>query len=81
MNGNTLITLGPQGTLLEVTANGEQVWRFVSPCLADGKVCGLVRQGDQRLGKGFSLFRAMKYAPDYAAFEGKDLSPTRYLEG
>ena len=30
-NGNTLITMGPQGILSEVTRGGEEVWRYVSP--------------------------------------------------
>ena len=53
--------MGPQGVLLEVTAEGEQVWRYVSPVrIEDGAVC-VVRQGDHRTGGRFSLFRAVRY--------------------
>eukprot|EP01048_Picozoa_sp_COSAG05_P012458 COSAG05_NODE_1247_length_5408_cov_3.141270_3_plen_497_part_00 len=83
-NGNTLITLGPQGLLVEVTAAGQEVWRYLSPViLAEGGV-SFVRQGDSRLGGRFNLFRAERYAPDYAAFAGRAEAlvahARRYLE-
>ena len=80
VNGNTLITLMPLGTLLEVTPSGSEVWRYVSPLCSDGNKLSTVRQGDQRVGR-FSLFRALRYAPDHAAFSGRELAPYRYLEG
>jgi hypothetical protein len=30
-NGNTLITMGPQGIMFEVTPEGEEVWRYINP--------------------------------------------------
>merc|ERR1712146_488742 len=34
-NGNTLITQGPQATVIEVTPEGQEVWRWLSPVVAD----------------------------------------------
>jgi len=35
-NGNTLITYGPGGTFVEVTPEGEEVWRYVNPYTQSG---------------------------------------------
>lgn len=32
-NGNTLVTMGPQGILVEVTPDHEEVWRYISPVM------------------------------------------------
>ena len=72
-NGNTLITFGPQGIILEVTRDGEQCWRYVSPVRSDAHAHVAVRQGDQRTGGRFSLFRALRYAPDDPCLAGCEL--------
>ena len=88
-NGNSLITMGPQGILVEITPNKEEVWRYVSPVCKVGSdsshstIVSFVRQGDHRPEDGrFSLFRVLRYAPDYPAFEGKlsNMIGTRFLE-
>lgn len=79
-NGNTLITLGPQGTIIEVTPNGDEVWRYVSPVVIMDTALALVRQGDQRVAGRFSLFRMLRYTPDYAAFKNRNMTPNHYLE-
>jgi hypothetical protein len=82
-NGNTLITMGPQGTLVEVTAAGEEVWRYVSPVVIyeGGGAVAFVRQGDHRPAGGrVSLFRAQRYGEDHPALAGRTLTPGRYLE-
>lgn len=39
-NGNTLITMGPQGIMFEVTPDGEEVWRYINPvCSIDALGC------------------------------------------
>ena len=58
-NGNTLISEGVPGRLIEVTPAGEVVWEFVNPIQGDNK----------------RVFRARKYAADYPGFAGKDLTP------
>jgi hypothetical protein len=88
-NGNNLITMGPQGMLVEVTSSGEEVWRYVSPVCqvgsgsASSTIVSFVRQGEHRPEEGrFSLFRVQRYAPDYPAFVGKEsvMTPGRFLE-
>ena len=36
-NGNTLVCSGANGTLFEVTARGETVWKYVNPAKASGR--------------------------------------------
>jgi hypothetical protein len=68
-NGNTLINNGPAGYIFEVTPQGEKVWEYVNPA-------GGAEQGGAALG----LYRAWRYAPDFPAFIGKDLTPGDPLE-
>ena len=76
-NGNTFITEGFHGRLIEVSPDGETVWEFVNPKTRNG----LVRQGDPPNPEGIdvrdrnSLFRVHKYPLDYPGFEGKDMTP------
>jgi hypothetical protein len=56
------VTQGPQGTVVEVTSEGEEVWRYVSPVVATafpGSV-QLIQQGSTTFGPDVgsrSLFR------------------------
>ena len=76
-NGNTFITEGFHGRLIEVTSDGETVWEFVNPQTRNG----LVRQGDPPNPEGIApldrnaLFRVHKYPLDYPGFAGKDMTP------
>lgn len=88
-NGNSLVTQGPQGILIEVTADGEEVWRYISPVcrvgsdLSHSTVVSFVRQGENRPDDGrFLLFRVLRYAPTYAAFKERRelICPGRFLE-
>ena len=78
-NGNTLITEGAHGRLIEVRPDGEVVWEFVNPKTRNG----LIRQGDPPNPEGIDfydrnlLFRVHKYPLDYPGFEGKDMTPGR----
>ena len=74
-NGNTLICNGRPGTVIEIDSNEQIVWRYVNPALANG---GIVSQGNSPAGN--LLFRAYRYAPEYSAFDGKDLTPTIPIE-
>ena len=82
-NGNTLVTLGPQGIVFEVTAAGEHVWRYVSPVQVESTAVSVTRQGDQRLGY-FSLFRALRYPlsalPEHIVAGLPEESARRHLE-
>ena len=77
-NGNTLITEGMRGRLIEVSADGEVVWEFVNPATSRG----LTKQGDPPNPQGIDdtsqrnrLFRARKYPPDHPAFAGRGMLP------
>ncbi|MEI7983152.1 MAG: aryl-sulfate sulfotransferase [Bacteroidota bacterium] len=82
-NGNTIICEGGHGDFTEVTASGELVWKYICP--VDGN--GPLIQGDTipvnpvRPDETMnSAFRIYRYAPDYAAFIGKDMTPGDYIE-
>ena len=62
-NGNTLITEGVPGRLIEVTQEGEVVWEFVLSIEADNNW----------------IFRSRKYPADHPGFAGKELRPGRVL--
>jgi uncharacterized repeat protein (TIGR01451 family) len=64
-NGNTLISSGPQGRVLEVTPAGNIVWEYWSPYAGPTGGSGNV----------FSLFRATKIRPDHPGLAGRDLRP------
>ena len=82
-NGNTLIDNGPLGTFTEVTPAGLIVWKYINPTINTGPLC----QGDsiphdpshsdETLN---SVFRVYRYAPDYPAFTGRDLTPGDDIE-
>ena len=80
-NGNTLITEGWHGRLIEVSADGEVVWEFVNPASRRR----LTKQGDPPNPQGINtrqrnaLFRVRKYPPDHPAFAGRDMTPGNRL--
>ncbi|MEI6435976.1 MAG: aryl-sulfate sulfotransferase [Bacteroidota bacterium] len=82
-NGNTLIDEGGHGDFTEVTTAGEIVWKYICPVddngpMTQGETIPLnpVRP-DETMN---SVFRVYRYAPDYAAFVGKDLTPGDFIE-
>jgi len=75
-NGNRLITSGRFGYSFELNMDDEIVWEYITP-----------RNGEQAATQGDILglndnltFRLDRYPTDFAAFEGKDLSPKGWLE-
>ncbi|UCG44245.1 MAG: aryl-sulfate sulfotransferase [candidate division WOR-3 bacterium] len=70
-NGNTLVCSGNQGTLFEVTPDSQVVWKYINPVTPEGPMT----QGDSIPWSANSVFRALRYSPDYAAFEGRTLTP------
>jgi len=82
-NGNTIICAGPFGTFYEVTAGGQVVWKYINPVDDTGPL----NQGDTIPHNPVrpeetmnSVFRIYKYAPDYPAFDGRDLTPGDFIE-
>tara|TARA_B100001564_G_C20483173_1_gene598034 strand:- start:142 stop:849 length:708 start_codon:yes stop_codon:yes gene_type:complete len=73
-NGNTLICEGSSGHLFEVTADEEVVWDYISPITAFGATI----QGDDP--GNTSVFRTYRYAPEYQAFEGRDMETGDVIE-
>lgn len=73
-NGNTLICVGPFGTLTEVTRSGHEVWRYVNPVGNSGAV----RQGETPSNN--MIFKVYRYGPTHPALAGKTLRPRGKLE-
>lgn len=74
-NGNTLICEGNKGKLFEITPEGDIVWEYTTAY----NQWGAISQGDNPFGT--ATFRAYRYAPDYAAFAGRDMTPGDPVEG
>lgn len=72
-NGNTLICPGMLGTIWEVTAEKEVVWKYANPDPGHSLPPGLPPIGA-------SLFAARRYAPGYPGLAGKDLTPGKTIE-
>lgn len=70
-NGNTLICEATKGRLFEVTKEKEIVWEYHSPFL-------VTRPSYWGWTLAKTIWDAQRYAPDYPAFEGKDLDPENY---
>ncbi len=82
-NGNTIICEGGHGDFTEVTSAGNLVWRYICPVDDNGPMI----QGDTiptnpvRPDETMnSVFRIYRFAPDYAAFTGRDLTPGDFIE-
>lgn len=73
-NDNTLICEGTSGRFFEVEYSGNIVWEYVNPV----SVTGTLSQGSQAAQN--SVFRSIRYAPDYSGFDGHTLSPQGYIE-
>jgi hypothetical protein len=73
-NGNTLICMGSEGRIFEITSDGRIVWEYWDPFsgqlkLPDGSP-------PQPVGKfTHAVFRATRIAPDDPAIAGRDLKP------
>ncbi len=74
-NGNTLICEGARGRFFEVDMAGNTHWTYVSPVVFGGPV----NQGDTPNGQN-TVFRTYRYAPNYEAFIGRDLTPGNPVE-
>jgi hypothetical protein len=73
-NGNTLICVGRDGHIIEIDPDNNIVWDYINPIKSTGPAV----QGTMITNN--SLFRAYRYATDYPAFEGKDMTPGDPLE-
>lgn len=73
-NGNLLACVGNGGRFFEVTQEGELVWEYVNPVNNFGPVI----QGNS-IGSN-SVFKVVRYAPDYPAFADRMLMPGAPIE-
>ena len=74
-NGNTMITSGIDGRILEVTPEGQTVWEYRNQYKYDYKLPdGSVAQPGGSITQ-YGLNRSLHYDTDYEAFKGKDLKP------
>lgn len=73
-NGNTLICDGDSGYFFEIDTNNNKVWEYINPV----SNLGILSQGDTPSAN--LVFRAIKYSPDYTAFDGRDLTPSNPIE-
>lgn len=77
-NGNILICSGNRGIIFEINQNEEIVWKYVLP--VNNETGDIAEQGQTTQGFLNQTFRAFKYAPDYPAFTGRDLTPSNPIE-
>jgi len=68
-NGNTLVTEGATGRILEVTTERKPVWEYISPWMVPS-----------RFGASPAVFRSYRFAADDPRLEGYDFSPEKYAE-
>jgi hypothetical protein len=82
-NGDTLICAGVNGTLFEVTARGETVWKYVNPVVKTGPLgwSDPIPPDPNKQGQYLNeVFRVQRYAPDYPGLVGRDLTPGDPIE-
>jgi len=79
-NGNTLICAGVRGTFLEVTREGETVWKYVNPVVRTGALRQGELPGQDHRGHDWNgVFKIHRYEPDHPGLAGRDLSPKGLL--
>lgn len=76
-NGNILICEGNQGHFFEINSSEEKVWEYVNPVNSNNG--NISTQGDPPPNANLT-FRAEKYPTNYAAFDGRDLTPGDPIE-
>ncbi|MCG3167306.1 MAG: hypothetical protein POELPBGB_03095 [Bacteroidia bacterium] len=73
-NGNTLICEGAKGKFFELDSDQNIVWEYINPVQLNGPISQGTTPGNN------NVFRCTYYAPDYAAFSGRELTPGSPLE-
>jgi hypothetical protein len=75
-NGNTLICVGLTGTMLEVTPEGNLVWKYINPVTSAGP-----QQQGRIIPVGANqVFKVRRYPPDYPGLAGRNLNPIGPIE-
>ena len=73
-NGNTLICSGNQGTIFEINADSDIVWKYVVP------LAGSTPLTQGQTPNMNNIFRCYRYSTDYSGLSGKILTPLYYIE-
>ncbi len=81
-NGNTLAAAGAIGVFLEVTHEGEIVWRYINPAGSAGPLTQgeAVPAAPDVPGYDNKVFKCRRYAPDHPGLAGRDLTPIGPIE-
>jgi len=75
-NGNTLISVGPQGRFFEVTPENEIVWEYWMPYYGDIRIADGTTA--QPIGPfHYAAFRVNHFGPKHPAFEGRKMKPIK----
>ena len=77
-NDNILICEGVNGRIFEIDSEENKVWEYIIPI--NNGTGEIATQNDPANSIANFTFRAIKYSPDYAAFNGRDLTPTDPIE-
>lgn len=77
-NGNTLIMEGTKGRIFEINPAETILWEYFIP--VNGTNGNAQTQGDDPTSFNNNSFRATKYSSGYAAFNGRDLTPSNPIE-
>ena len=81
-NGNVLVTHGTQGTMYEVTHDGEIVWEYIGPVGANGAFPQgePLPEGNRAGSTANAVFKATHYSQDYLNATGQSYGSSGYLE-
>jgi len=75
-NGDTLLTDGPGGRLLQITSDGDILWEYDSPFVADG----MLAPGSSAEQGATALFNTRRYEMDGPELQDVELIPLRVDE-
>lgn len=76
-NGNTLVCSDTEGHLFEVTAQGQLAWEYINPVTRQGAV----KELPDALPMTNSVFRVLRYGPDYPGLKGRTLTAQGTITG
>ena len=83
-NGNTQICDGWNGTVFQITPDGQNVWKYINPVLSIGETTqyqgGILHQFETPPNEGNLMYRAPWYPLDHPGLKGIDLTPKGPIE-
>ena len=81
-NGHMLVTHGTQGTLYEVSTNGEVVWEYINPIGSSGPFTQgeEIPEGNRAGTTANAIFKATHISPDHPALAQRNITSGDYLE-